>query len=527
MLARPRTFAPLLAALALALALVPGIGAAAQTAQGRPLPLGAPGLFETRETTQLAPGVEHVRIRRGTASIGQRWTVDVGFVASVESATALAAQLRTDLYRPLIRRVNERPMDDPLAPLGGALGYLVRVGAFRTETDALALRAELLADGYRPRVVNTAEDGRRTTGPWVVNVLRVDPELFEGDLRPVLANEAIVERETLTAIAARTGALAAINGGYFVIGEADGTPGDLAGVSMIDGELLSEAVAGRTSLVLDDVEADVIAVDTVLTAVTATGTYPVDGRNREPGQIRACGGFDDLLAGELVETPLHDLTCTDDSELIQYLPRFGAATPAVAGVEAVLDETDTVVALRAPGGPVPTAGSVLVGTGEAADWLTANAVPGERIQVDVDVFADGQALPPDDGLGIVNGGPRLLRDGQAEIPAQEEGFDHPGNPEFFYRFGVRRNPRTLAGVTSDGDLLLVTVEGRRPGYSVGASFAESAGILQALGADDGVNLDGGGSTGMTLGGRLVTVPSDTTGERPIGDAIVITSGSAS
>jgi exopolysaccharide biosynthesis protein len=56
---------------------------------------------------------------------------------------------------------------------------------------------------------------------------------------------------------------------------------------------------------------------------------------------------------------------------------------------------------------------------------------------------------------------------------------------------------------------------------VGASFEESAGILRALGARDGVNLDGGGSTGMTLGSALVTRPSDATGERPIGDAIVV------
>jgi exopolysaccharide biosynthesis protein len=34
-------------------------------------------------------------------------------------------------------------------------------------------------------------------------------------------------------------------------------------------------------------------------------------------------------------------------------------------------------------------------------------------------------------------------------------------------------------------------------------------------------LDGGGSTTMTLRSRLVTRPSDPTGERPIGDAVVL------
>ncbi len=124
-------------------------------------------------------------------------------------------------------------------------------------------------------------------------------------------------------------------------------------------------------------------------------------------------------------------------------------------------------------------------------------------------------------MGVVNGGPRLLRGGAIDIPAAAEGFHWEERPEFLYRFGVRRNPRTLAGVNAEGQLLLVTVGGRPPGFSVGASFVESARIMQALGAVAAVNLDGGGSTTMTIGSELVTRPSDATGERPIGDAIVL------
>jgi exopolysaccharide biosynthesis protein len=65
------------------------------------------------------------------------------------------------------------------------------------------------------------------------------------------------------------------------------------------------------------------------------------------------------------------------------------------------------------------------------------------------------------------------------------------------------------------------VDGRQPSYSAGASFKESARIMEALGAEEAVNLDDGGSTGMTVEVRLVTRPSDTTGERPIGDAVVL------
>jgi len=242
----------------------------------------------------------------------------------------------------------------------------------------------------------------------------------------------------------------------------------------------------------------------------------VDGLNRKPGLIRGCGGEGDAPT----ELPKHDFTCTDASELILFTPMFGAATEPGEGLEVVLNAAGRVTELReSRGGSIPSEGSVLSGTGDGADWLRAHAQPGTTLQVKVDISAEGAALPR--GAGVINGGPRLLRSGAPEITAYAEGFVWPDNPEFYYRFGVRRNPRTLAGVTSGGKLLLVVVDGRQPGYSVGASFEESALLMQALGATEAVNLDGGGSAAVTVRGELITRPSDATGERPLGDAILI------
>ncbi len=100
--------------------------------------------------------------------------------------------------------------------------------------------------------------------------------------------------ERLTSIAARTGALASVNGGYFVIGAADGTPGDLAGISVLDGNLVSEAVNGRTSLLLpvgDGAGATVAALSTRQVAVAADGARrEVDGLYGRPGVVRGWGG---------------------------------------------------------------------------------------------------------------------------------------------------------------------------------------------------------------------------------------------
>ena len=109
------------------------------------------------------------------------------------------------------------------------------------------------------------------------------------------------------------------------------------------------------------------------------------------------------------------------------------------------------------GGPIPPGGSVLSGTGEGADWLRSHARPGQEVRISERVT--GARVRG--GTGVVNGGPRLLEAGEEEITAYEEGFVYPEDPEFYYRFGERRNPRTLAGVTRDGDLLLVAVDGWR------------------------------------------------------------------
>ncbi|MBA3474554.1 MAG: phosphodiester glycosidase family protein [Rubrobacter sp.] len=484
------------------------------------LPLGRPGLDETRTTERVAPGVTYTRIERGEQSEEDFYTVDVAFKADRATAESLAEQLESDGYEPRIETVFRRAPDDPE---GGPLGYLVRTGNFETEAEANELRTQLTADGYPgTRVVYTGEDGGKTTGPWVVHVLKVNPDRFDGTLLPELATEIVPERELLTSISARTGSLAAINGGYFVIGANDGTPGDLAGISVLDGELVSEAVDGRTSLILpegDGKGADVAALSDTLKAVSSDGARrEVDGRNRKPGLIRGCGGEG---GDQPTERPKHDFTCTDKSELIQFTPVFGATTEPGEGAEATLDSSGRVIELReGRGGPIPPDGSVLSGTGEGADWLRAHAKPGATVRVSTKVSTGGGATLAR-GTGVVNGGPRLVRKGATDITAYAEGFVYPENPEFYYRFGVRRNPRTLAGVTPNGNLLLVAVDGRRPDYSVGTSFVESARIMKALGAEEAVNLDGGGSTAVTVGPALVNRPSDATGERPIGDAITI------
>ncbi|MBM3493516.1 MAG: phosphodiester glycosidase family protein, partial [Armatimonadetes bacterium] len=67
------------------------------------------------------------------------------------------------------------------------------------------------------------------------------------------------------------------------------------------------------------------------------------------------------------------------------------------------------------------------------------------------------------------------------------------------------HPRTAAGVSQDGrTLFLMVIDGRQPGYSEGITSAEVGAWLRALGAWDGINLDGGGTSTMVIEDRART-----------------------
>ncbi len=93
-------------------------------------------------------------------------------------------------------------------------------------------------------------------------------------------------------------------------------------------------------------------------------------------------------------------------------------------------------------------------------------------------------------------------------------------------FNLTHHPRTAAGITSDNQLVLVTVDGRNA-QSAGLTINELALLMRALGCEYAVNLDGGGSTTMWIRDRgVVNHPSDNRafdagGERAVANAVLV------
>jgi exopolysaccharide biosynthesis protein len=84
-----------------------------------------------------------------------------------------------------------------------------------------------------------------------------------------------------------------------------------------------------------------------------------------------------------------------------------------------------------------------------------------------------------------------------------------------------RHPRTAVGFSRDSTTLLLVVVDGRSSASVGMTLGELADLMRRLGAWQALNFDGGGSTTMVIGGAVVNVPSDATGEREVGNALLV------
>lgn len=348
-------------------------------------------------------------------------------------------------------------------------------------------RVESVAPGVEHIEIRRGDFGRGI-GPdrWTINVLILDPSKTKIALGRALDKG--VGTETPSSIAARRGALAATNGGYF---RTEGVyRGEPAGILALAGKVLSEPSRRRPGLACSNAggrtRLAVVDVDFAAEVVTAKGAKRrIDGINRP----------------------------RLDDELILYTPEFNRTTlTGPSGAEAVVAAGRIRSVRNGPGdAAIPKGGWVVSGHGASRAWVLKNMKEGARAELKSRVRL--RPLPPFPPEFVLGGGPRLVRGGRPAA-ASDPGIYPEG-------FAAARHPRTAVGVRTDGRVLLVTVDGRQPELSVGMTIAELASLLIELGAVEAVNMDGGGSTAMVVRGRVVNSPSDLTGERAVGDALLV------
>jgi exopolysaccharide biosynthesis protein len=107
----------------------------------------------------------------------------------------------------------------------------------------------------------------------------------------------------------------------------------------------------------------------------------------------------------------------------------------------------------------------------------------------------------------IGGGPTLMQSGKIAITNVEERMFVNGEND--------RHPRTAMGYTKEGKLIIMAIEGRRPGIAEGATLLQEAALFKDLGCWEALNLDGGGSSCLLINGKETIKPSDKEGQRPI------------
>jgi hypothetical protein len=350
----------------------------------------------------------------------------------------------------------------------------------------------------------------RNGGPWIVNVVRVDLRRTDIGIEHARAHDQLRTRERVTEMAKRyaaagTPVLAGINADFF-----DLKSGENENNQVVRGEWWKGLkVTDSPFDTFDNIHVQ-FSLD--------SARHPAIDRLRFDGELRSRNGLMPIIA-------LNANPSGNPEGTAIYTPRFGATTPrdtARATAELTLSEVgrrrDTILYLRrgvplaTSGNPIATDAVVLAGYGARAKEVAALA-EGDTLRVVLAASPRPRGAAP---LQLVIGGwPRVVHDGAnvAGRAAIDEGT--------ISRNAEVRHPRSAVAFTRDStQLLLVVVDGRSE-KSVGMTTVELGDLLIELGAWQGMNFDGGGSTTMVVNDRIVNTPTDPSGEREVGNALVI------
>ena len=327
-----------------------------------------------------------------------------------------------------------------------------------------------------------------SNGPVALNVLIGPRPGGTTTLAPALSNETLTGTETLTAIQRRvagSATTAGVNGDFFNFNT--GAP---SGVLMREGQVASPPFGERSSA-----------------GITTDGTLDVR-------RISFFGTWQGSGAKRTLNT-FNEAPPANGTAL--YTQAWGPTTPTLPGATALIlfplpapvpnaDLVAPVVEVRTGGGPVPIplGGAVLVGVGSAAAVLATEGPVGQQITSRLIFKPEWPGV-----VSAVGGGPQIVRNGAAIFRAGETFTP--------LQLGARA-PRTGLGQLADGRIILVAVDGRQPGYSIGLTNFELAQTMVRLGAVTAMAFDGGGSTTMAFNGTLLNRPSGP--ERSISTALL-------
>jgi hypothetical protein len=287
-----------------------------------------------------------------------------------------------------------------------------------------------------------------------VTWLEIDPNKV--NLKPIIPPNGTAP---LTRISTLHNASAAINGGYF--NRNNRLP---LGAIRVDGRWVSGPILGRGAIAWDN------------------------NNNWTIGR---------LVASETLITPSGERIALNNLNsayiargVSRYTTDWGPTYTPLTDGETVLTVEDNRVMNQTTGKDAvssPDRGYLLV--------IRSNNNLAQQLPTGATVRLESRLQPSDFARypHIMGGGPLLIERGRIVLNAEAEKFSRA--------FQQQTASRSAIALSREGKILLVAVHNRVGGR--GATLSEWAQILQGMGASDALNLDGGSSTGIVLGGEII------------------------
>jgi len=443
------------------------------------LPLGRPDLVETRTVKELRPGLTHIHIERGAwpKEGPPQWAL-----VSVPSVNKAEISALRERLQGAGLAVEEHWLQPPLRD---APYCMLQAGAFRNREEA---RSALYKLSFREllRVTHPASFPAWDTGPWSVNIVIVDPDKYHG---PVVAARGL-GRTRPSELARERKAVVATNAGFFEY-SLDDIGGVPSGALIIDGEWHHEAHGGAV-VFIDNTSG---RPELSITPKPAKGLPPPPEIKRSGGKSIKLDGIDRMPRGDDIVVMRPDVWGT--APLSHGAPKHVFATQ--------IGEGGRLYPIGGGLGMIPEGGLILMASGGGRATLEALLASGESVEVDLRIAGRPK-------LSAMYGVPALIVDGQLlETDWWIRADVSPADAYSTFRANVRRTGRTVIGSDATGKIYLMAIDtdglhppraDGTPGGSIGVNFDELRAVVQFLGLKNAINLDGGGSTSLTIEGAL-------------------------
>lgn len=306
-----------------------------------------------------------------------------------------------------------------------------------------------------------------------IDVLEVDLSTGNAVICPALSYDRLFGFEELSFITSRHNAYAATNAGFFY------EYGDPSGMVVIDGRIVTES----------------------------TGKFPVFTIKDQGAQLAQVENEIHMLHNEnkINISKLNRMGV--EGNVILYTPDFGTDNRVeIPNTSIIIDNNKVIEVVKTTTSTkIPKSGMVLTFYEPYSyDFSLVPIKKGDKMEMICvpEITQDMQAY--ECGSWLVKGGTNVAPDRDDWVGLL-----------------TNRDPRTVVGIKPDGIVVLMTVDGRQPGYSVGVSAKEMADYIINYGVKEAAMLDGGASTEMIVKGKIMNRTSFKGQERPLGGALLI------